>query len=46
MEQADTLSHEQFADFFIERITEFVRERPALSETARNPATIRICKFW
>lgn len=29
MEHAPTLTHEQFADSFIERITEFVRERPA-----------------
>jgi AcrR family transcriptional regulator len=29
MEQVHTLTHEQFADMFIERITQFVSERPA-----------------
>jgi hypothetical protein len=29
MEQAKILSHAEFADLFIERITRFVQERPA-----------------
>lgn len=30
MEQAEILTHAEFADRFIERITQFVRERPPL----------------
>src|ERR1700740_1570275 len=29
MEQAEKLTHAEFADLFIERITQFVQERPA-----------------
>jgi Tetracyclin repressor-like, C-terminal domain len=41
MEQAETLSHEQFADFFVERITEFVRERPAFLKLFAAPIRFR-----
>jgi AcrR family transcriptional regulator len=45
MQQAETLSHQEFADRFIECITEFVQERPAYLKLhaapirfSRNPA--------
>src|ERR1700733_7339000 len=41
MEQAETLSHEDFADLFIERITQFVRERPAYLSLLAAPIRFR-----
>ena len=45
MEQAEILTHAEFADLFIERITQFVQERPALSELVgrANPLSPRPC---
>lgn len=41
MEQAEMLSHEQFADLLIERITEFVRERTAFLKLFAAPIRFR-----
>ncbi|WP_433965208.1 TetR/AcrR family transcriptional regulator [Tunturiibacter gelidiferens] len=37
MEQAETLSHTAFAEAFLERITEFLRERPACLQLLAAP---------
>ncbi len=37
MEQAETLTHAEFADLFIERITQFVQERPAYLKLLAAP---------
>jgi hypothetical protein len=41
MEQAKTLTHAEFADLFIERITQFVRERPAFLRLLAAPIRFR-----
>ncbi len=41
MEQAKILSHAEFADLFIERITQFVRERPAYLSLLAAPIRFR-----
>jgi hypothetical protein len=48
MEQAETLSHAAFAETFVERVVEFLRERPAYLQLlaapirfSRDPATRR-----
>lgn len=41
MEQANTLSHEEFAHLFIERITQFVREHPAFLKLFAAPIRFR-----
>lgn len=37
MEQAERLSHAEFAEMFLERITEFIRERPAYLKLLAAP---------
>jgi hypothetical protein len=37
MEQAETLSHSEFAAMFLERITEFLQERPAYLKLLAAP---------
>lgn len=41
MEQAQTLGHAEFADLFIERITDFVRKRPAFLKLLTAPIRFR-----
>ena len=41
MEQAETLTHAEFAELFIERITEFVQERPAFLKLFAAPIRFR-----
>ena len=41
MEQAETLSHADFANLFIERITQFVQERPAYLSLLAAPIHFR-----
>jgi AcrR family transcriptional regulator len=41
MEQAETLTHTEFAELFIERITEFVQERPAFLKLLAAPIRFR-----
>ena len=41
MEQAETLTHAEFADRFIERITRFVQERPAYLSLLAAPIRFR-----
>jgi len=41
MEQAEILTHAEFADRFIERITQFVRERPAYLSLLAAPIRFR-----
>jgi AcrR family transcriptional regulator len=41
IEQATKLTHRQFADLFIERITELVRQRPAYLSLATAPVRFR-----
>ena len=48
MEQAETLSHHEFAEMFLQYVTEFIRERPAYLKLlaapirfSRNPAARR-----
>jgi AcrR family transcriptional regulator len=41
MEQAEILTHAEFADRFIERITQFVRERPAYLRLLAAPIRFR-----
>jgi AcrR family transcriptional regulator len=41
MEQTETRTHTEFADLFIERITEFVRERPAYLRLLAAPFRFR-----
>jgi AcrR family transcriptional regulator len=41
MEQAPRLSHAEFADLFIERITQFVQERPAFLKLLAAPIRFR-----
>jgi AcrR family transcriptional regulator len=41
MEQAKTLTHAEFAELFIERITEFVQERPAFLKLLAAPIRFR-----
>lgn len=41
IEQAPALGHTEFADLFVERITEFVRERPAFLKLTAAPIRFR-----
>ena len=41
IEQAAKLTHREFADLFIERITELVRQRPAYLSLATAPVRFR-----
>ena len=41
MEQAETLTHAEFADLFIERITQFAQERPAYLSLLAAPIRFR-----
>ena len=41
MEQAETLTHAEFADQFIERITQFAQERPAYLSLLAAPIRFR-----
>jgi hypothetical protein len=41
MEQAKTLTHAEFADQFIERITQFAQERPAYLSLLAGPIRFR-----
>jgi hypothetical protein len=41
MDQAETLTHREFAELFIERITEFVQEHPAFLKLLAAPIRFR-----